>query len=200
MYRDREPGPAPKQLNAARCRSSAGERSAAPTAASPAAYATRFAAEVGNRRPSRTGIRDALHPPASSRGPSAQSARSRTPPAPRPSPPPRTARPRSASDRRFAAEVVSPPLSGTAAGAAPARSASVCRFAAEGQGMPSRSDAHDASSRPDLLRRSTSLPFAWVEFCCTASVPRRAGLPTDRAPWTAPRPPERRDRGGRAGS
>ena len=53
MYRDRDPGAAPKERNAARCRSTAGERSAGPTAPCPAAYASRFAAETAGPVPFR---------------------------------------------------------------------------------------------------------------------------------------------------
>ncbi len=47
MYRDRERGTAPKQLDAARGRSTAGERSVGAAAPCPAAYASLFGAEVG---------------------------------------------------------------------------------------------------------------------------------------------------------
>ena len=64
MYRDGASGNAPKQRNAARCRSNAGDRSgdrsAGPAAPCPSAYASRFGAEVGNRSPPRTGTRNAL--------------------------------------------------------------------------------------------------------------------------------------------
>ena len=66
MYREREAGTAPKQCNAAKCRCSAGESSAGATAPRPAAAASRFGAEVGNRRP-RTGAGGALRRSASNR-------------------------------------------------------------------------------------------------------------------------------------
>ena len=52
MCRDRKPG-APKQLNAATCRSRADERSAGPTVPYWSPYASRFAAEVVRSPPSR---------------------------------------------------------------------------------------------------------------------------------------------------
>jgi len=68
MYREREPGDAPQPFNAARCRARAGDRSTAPC---PAAFVSRFAAELVNRSWPRTGAREAPRMPASNCAPAA---------------------------------------------------------------------------------------------------------------------------------
>ena len=119
MDRDREPGNTSKQLNAARCRCRAGERSAAVPC--PAPYANRFAAEVASWRRPRTGACDALLLPVSKCGPAV----------PRPSPP--------ACPCRFASEAARPPLPCLAFGCPHECSASQRRPGAEAAAPQGRS-------------------------------------------------------------
>lgn len=185
------------------------ERSAAPAAPCPAAYASRFGAEVVNRLRHRTGAHDALPSPAPECRPAVRVARPGTPhaPAPRPSPsarpcrfaaestrPPasraiaRDARPSSAGEWHFSGEAACPPLLRTGTDSVSSRSAFGCRFGAEEPGTPSRTAANDTSSGPISPRRSTAPPLARATFLSTASVSRRAGVLAVRSPLTELRP------------
>ena len=145
MYRDRESGNAPKQLNAVRCCSRAGERSAGPAVPYPARCASRFAAEPATRWRSPIG------------GRAAQIARPETPhfPSSRPSP---AARP-----CRFGGEAARPPLPRLPVVAAHACCVSRRRPGAQSAVPPAcfASFICSSASRPtrfgaELVRRATS--------------------------------------------